>query len=126
MGGGFRATLRQDGFPGPFQVLEVTLVEASVVGSAHWRDDFHYDPQTQGAISTIEYSWDVNILDPGHLFFSLLLVQGDTYYRTGWAFSAKTGRRSMAGANTVGSDSGPTTSFAYKAPARTSPTSRSR
>jgi uncharacterized protein (TIGR03437 family) len=86
MGGSFRATLRQDGFPDPFQVLEVTLVEASVVGSAHWRDDFHYDPQTQGAISTIEYSWDVNILDPGHLFFSLLLVQGDTYYRTGVGF----------------------------------------
>ena len=86
MGGSFRATLRQDGFPDPFQVLEVTLVEASVVGSAHWRDDFHYDPQTQGAISTIEYSWDVNMLDPGHLFFSLLLVQGDTYYRTGVGF----------------------------------------
>ena len=87
-----KITARQaliDGNPGAFRrVIHVgdTGSVAREIYVAHLQVGATYDPQTQGPISSISYSYDLKNLESRTVWASeyhLLIFQNDTYYRSG-------------------------------------------
>ena len=87
-----KITARQaliDGNPGAFRrVIHVgdTGSAAREIYVAHLQVGATYDPQTQGPISSISYSYDLKNLESRTVWASeyhLLIFQNDTYYRSG-------------------------------------------
>jgi uncharacterized protein (TIGR03437 family) len=69
------------GLPDSYLEVDLRLSQMGLIGVAHWRDDFVYDPQSSGPISSIEYYWDLIDSRANGMAFSLLVKQGESYYQ---------------------------------------------
>ncbi|MGH9672571.1 MAG: BACON domain-containing protein, partial [Bryobacteraceae bacterium] len=95
---------RQGGMPGAFRFLRQNF-GVGFMRVAHARTGAVYDPRRSGAIASIDYSFDGNLLGPiptRAVAYSILLVQNGTHYETtnhivtGGGWTRYTGRNLIA------------------------------